>query len=71
MSSRLINDTVAPVSTRHFCSWEPTRVLMKTAVGWTQLIGKAVFPWTDPRPSNGSALGRFPDAVDQRQGAGI
>ena len=71
MSSRLINDTVAPVSTKHFCSWAPIRVLMKTAVGRIQFMGKAVFSWTEPRPSNGSVLGRFPDAVDQRQGTGI
>ena len=40
MSSRLFNDTIAPVSTKHFRLWAPTHVLMKTAVGWTQFMGK-------------------------------
>ena len=61
---RLANETVAPVSTKHFCSRLATRALMKTAVGWIQLICKALLSWADSWPNNESALGRFPALVD-------
>ena len=52
---RLANETVAPVSTKHFCSRLATRALI-------QLYATAV--WADSWPNNESALGRFPALVD-------
>ena len=50
------NDTVSPVSTKHFRSWSPNRAFIKTAVGWTQFMSKAALPLADLQLRNGSVV---------------
>ncbi len=58
INSLLTNDTVAPVSTKHFCSLSPNCALIKTAVSRIRFISK--IQWANPRRRNRLALCRLP-----------